>query len=156
MQGRRHGGGRLDRGTRRLRLAALLCALLAPRPLPAGDVALTVIVHPRHAGALSRADVRAIYLKQKALWPDGEAIVPINRESGSDGRERFSRAVFGQDSRRMAEYWNRRYFDAGEFPPATLASDDAVIRFVARTPNAIGYVLTREPGDAVAVALELD
>jgi ABC-type phosphate transport system substrate-binding protein len=140
-----------------LLLGVLLGALLAPRPLPAADLRLRVIVHASRATALTNADVRAIYLKQKLYWPDGEAIVAINRESGSDARERFSRAIFGQSSRRMAEYWNRRYFDAGEFPPATLASDDAVVRFVTRTPNAIGYVLTGDGdlGDAVAVALDI-
>ncbi|MFN8643702.1 MAG: hypothetical protein U0802_19350 [Candidatus Binatia bacterium] len=136
-----------------LRLAILAAALLLPRALPAGEAVLRVIVHPSRAGTLSVADVRAIYLKQKRYWPDGQTIVPINRESGSDARERFSNAVFGQGSRRMADYWNRRNFDAGEFPPATLASDDAVVRFVAVTPNAVGYVSDVADVDAVAVAL---
>jgi hypothetical protein len=83
--------------------------------------------------------------KQKLYWADGRAMVAITRESGSEAREHFSTAAFGQSSRRMADYGNRRYFDAGEFRPPTLASDDAVIRFVARNPNAIGGKVRGDP-----------
>ncbi len=150
---RGQGASRRDHAVGRLLLAALLCALPASRPLWAADVEIRVIAHPRRTAALSARDVRAIYLKQKLYWADGQTMVAINRESGSQAREHFSTAVFGQGSRRMADYWNRRYFDAGEFPPATLASDDAVVRFVASNPNAIGYVLTRDLDESVAVVL---
>jgi ABC-type phosphate transport system substrate-binding protein len=153
MPRRGERASRRDRTVGRLLLAAVLCALAASRPLWAADVEIRVIVHPRRAAALTAGDVRAIYLKQKLYWADGQAMVAINRESGSQAREQFSTAVFGQGSRRMADYWNRRYFDAGEFPPATLASDDAVVRFVASNPNAIGYVLTRDLDESVAVVL---
>jgi hypothetical protein len=51
----------------------------------------------------------------------------------------------------LATYWNQRYFEAGEFPPATLASQEAVLRFVSKNPNAIGYVTGEETSDSVAV-----
>jgi ABC-type phosphate transport system substrate-binding protein len=137
-------------------LGGLACALLAPRGLGAADAPVTVIAHPSRAAPLSQADARAIYLKQKLYWPDGQAIVPINRESGSATRERFSERLFGQSSRRLADYWNQRYFEAGEFPPATLASDDAVRRFVAAHRNAIGYVTPQDADDSVVVVLQLD
>jgi ABC-type phosphate transport system substrate-binding protein len=117
---------------------------------------IRVIVHPSRAGALSHAEVRAIFLKQKVLWGDGQTIVPINREAGSPLRERFSTRLLGQGSQRLVGYWNQRYFEAGEFPPATLASQDAVLAFVAANPNAVGYVAASSVSDAVAVALEID
>jgi ABC-type phosphate transport system substrate-binding protein len=126
--------------------------LLWPLSSTASDAAVKVIAHPTRAGALTLADLRAIYLKQRLLWADGQPIIAINREAGSEARERFSAAVFGQNSRRLAEYWNQRYFEAGEFPPATLASDAAMVRFVAGNANAIGYVtLERIAGDVVVV-----
>ena len=99
--------------------------------------------------------MRAIYLKQKLFWNDGSPIIPINREAGSAAREAFSQKLFGQDSRRLATYWNQRYFEAGEFPPATLASEEAVMRFVAGNENAIGYVLHDDVTENVAVVLVL-
>ena len=71
-------------------------------------------------------------------------------------RELFSKRLFGQDSRRLAAYWNQRYFEAGEFPPATLASDEAVVRFVAGNENAIGYVTLEKLTDSVTVVLVLE
>jgi hypothetical protein len=138
----------------RLAAACLAVCLLSAAARGAPEPPLTLIAHPRRATALSEADVRAIYLKQKRFWSDGRAIVPINREAGTPARERFSERIFGEGSRRLAGYWNQRYFEAGEFPPATLASDDAVLRFVAANEDAVGYV-TGDVTDGVAVVLVL-
>jgi len=140
-------------------VARMLCLALylsAPLAVSAADQRLKVIVHPTRARRLTIAEVRAIFLKQQLLWDDGQPIVPVNRAAGSEAREGFSYAVFNQNSRRLAAYWNRRYYDAGEFPPATLASEEAVLRFVAANSNAIGYVTAPHTGDSVAVVLVLD
>jgi ABC-type phosphate transport system substrate-binding protein len=136
-------------------LFALAAAAFAPTRLGAADPRVKLIVHPSRAAALDTDEVRAIYLKQKRFWNDGEPIIPINLEAGSAARERFSESIFGQGSRRLAAYWNQRYFEEGAFPPATLASEQAVIRFVAGNENAIGYVAQEDVGDQVAVALVL-
>jgi hypothetical protein len=41
-------------------------------------------------------------------------------------------------------------------PPATFASAEAVRRFVAAEPNAIGYVAANAVDDSVRVVLRLD
>jgi ABC-type phosphate transport system substrate-binding protein len=128
------------------------CLLWTSRSGAADDVRLSVVVHPSRAGRLSAGEIRAIYLKQKLFWDDGRPIIPINLEAGSPARELFSTMLLGQDSRRLAAYWNQRYFEAGEFPPATLASEEAVLRFVAGNANAIGYVSAEDVGDSVSVA----
>jgi ABC-type phosphate transport system substrate-binding protein len=136
-------------------VAGLALGLCTPPRLEAADGPVKVIVHPTRARRLSKEQTRAIYLKQKLFWDDGKPIIPVNREAGSEARERFSERVFGQGSRRLAAYWNQRYFEAGEFPPATLASDEAIVRFVTENPNAVGYVTTEKLSDSVAVVLEL-
>jgi hypothetical protein len=137
------------------KLALLVWGVVGASPVVANSPRLIVIVHPSRAAALTPSDVRAIYLKQRRFWEDGAEIVPINREAGSPPRELFSTKIFGRGSRDLAPFWNQRYFEAGEFPPPTLASDDAVIRFVAGNRNAIGYVLAEEVGTAVHAALTL-
>jgi ABC-type phosphate transport system substrate-binding protein len=139
-----------------LSAACLASCLLAARQIVASEIDVKVIAHPTRAKVLTKEDARAIYLKQKMFWNDGEPIIAINQEAGSEARELFSRGVFGQGSRRLAAYWNQRYFEAGEFPPPTLASEAAVVRFVAENPNAIGYVIAPEVGDLVAVVLVLE
>jgi ABC-type phosphate transport system substrate-binding protein len=139
----------------RLTAICLACTLLFPHVVGAADPAVKVIAHPARTDQLSEAEARAIYLKQRLFWNDGEPIIAINREAGSEARERFSEIVFGQSSRRLAGYWNQRYFEDGEFPPATLASEEAVLRFVAGNRNALGYIIEAEPDESVRVILML-
>lgn len=139
------------------RVAVLLLLLLVAAWLPgrAAAVDLAVIVHPDRRVPLGVEDVARIYLKQRRFWSDGERIVPLNRDSGSEARESFVRKVFGAGGRQLAIYWNRQYFQ-GVLPPATLASDEAVRRFVAGEPLAIGYVHPSVVDDSVRVVLHLD
>ena len=132
-------------------LGLLLSAAFAPPGL-AED--LVVIVHVDRNAPLSIAQIAQIYLKKRRFWDDGEPIVPVNRDSGSAARESFVRMVFGSSARQHAVYWNRRYFQ-GILPPATLASDEAVKRFVAGEPLAIGYVHPSVVDASVRVILHL-
>ncbi len=80
--------------------------------------------------------------------------MPVNREAQSTARAAFVRIVFGGTARQHAVYWNRQYF-LGVLPPATLASDEAVKRFVASERLAIGYVDPSIVDASVRVVLRL-
>ena len=54
----------------------------------------------------------------------------------------------------MLDYWNTQYFQ-GVSPPYVLASEDAVLEFVATTPGSIGYVSTRALNGGVKVLMHL-
>jgi ABC-type phosphate transport system substrate-binding protein len=135
-----------------LGLAAVLALLAPTRGAEAVDV--VVIVHPRRTSQLSLEDVAQIYLKRRRFWDDGSPVVPLNLPSGTPLRERFSRVVLRDSEARLAEYWNRQYF-YGIFPPATLASTEAVRRYVASDPNAIGYLPASEVDGFVRAVLHL-
>jgi len=129
-------------------LVPLLACLAAPAL--AEDVA--VIVHPERGERLDEDGLRKIYLKTRRFWSDGAVIVPVNRNAGSALRTAFDRALFGEEVRRLAVYWNREYF-RGVLPPATLASDEAVLRFVAGEKRAIGYIQSSRVDDSVRAVL---
>ena len=134
-------------------LVLLSLFTLAAAPATAED--LVVIVNSDRDVELTRADVAQIYLKLRRFWDDGEAIVPINRDSGSRARSDFVRLIFGSEARKLPVHWNRAYF-RGVLPPATLASDEAVKRFVARERLAIGYVAASLVDATVKVVLRLE
>jgi ABC-type phosphate transport system substrate-binding protein len=138
-------------GKRRL-LIVLLAATLAGGPASAKD--LVVIVHPDRDQKLSRSEVAQIFLKRRRFWQNGDAIVPVNRDSISPERESFVRRIFGDEGRRLEIYWNRQYFQ-GVLPPATLASDEAVKRFVSSEPLAIGYISPDRVDASVRVVLRI-
>lgn len=140
----------------RLRTRLLLLLLLAlVRPAGAAAEELVVIVNAKRPDQPDAARITQIYLKQRRFWADGRRILPVNREAGSGVRETFVRRVLRTQANRLIVYWNRQYFQ-GVLPPMTLASDEAVKRFVASEPNAIGYVHPRVLDDSVRVVLQVD
>ena len=101
---------------------------------------LAVIVSRAHGGeSLSRADLTRIYERRRRFWNNGARIVPINLPAEHPVRTQFSLEVFDKPPEDMQDYWNAQYFQ-GVSPPYVLASEDAVLEFVATTPGAIGYV----------------
>ena len=110
-------------------------ALAAPEPEPA----IAVVMAPGPVAALGLPTVAAIFRRKRQLWDDGSGIVPVNLPATHALRRQFSLRLFKRSPEDMQEYWNDQYFH-GVLPPAVLASEEAVIRFVAATPGAIGYV----------------
>ena len=139
----------------RLLSITLALMLLAPSMLDGYEARVAVIVHPERRGELSRDEIAQIYLRRKRFWNDGSIIVPLNLPSTASLRAHFSQAVLNQTETRLADYWNRQYF-YGVLPPATLASTEAVRRYVASDPNAIGYVPISEVDGSVRVILHLE
>ncbi len=135
-------------------VVALVALVLVGVAIPAAAGELAVIVNGGRGDRPGVAEVAQIYLKQRRFWSDGRRIVPVNRESGSEMRRAFDASVFGSRVGQLPVYWNRQYFQ-GVFPPATLASDEAVKRFVASEPEAIGYVHPAVVDDSVQVVLTL-
>jgi ABC-type phosphate transport system substrate-binding protein len=139
----------------RLLILALALTILAPSSIAGQEVRVAVIVHPKRHAELSVEEVAQIYLRRKRFWDDGSAIVPLNLPSGTPLRAHFSERVLYQTEPRLADYWNRQYF-YGILPPTTLASTEAVRRYVASDPNAIGYVPVSEVDGSVRAVLHLE
>ena len=138
---------------RRLLGIVLLLVLLSPA---AADerARIAIVVHPSRAAELDADGVAQIYLRRKRFWDDGAPIVPLNLAAGMPLREAFSKLVLRQSEARLADYWNRQYF-YGILPPPTLASTQAMVRYVAGDPNAVGYVPADEVDGSVRVVLSL-
>lgn len=137
-----------------MRIAGLALGLACATGTVARAQELAVIVHRDRDASLDLHQLAQIYLKTRRHWPDGSQIIPVNRDARSRVRERFSQLVFGESARHQALYWNRQYFQ-GVLPPATLASDEAVRRFVATEPLAIGYLDTAAVDGSVRVVFRL-
>ncbi|HMM74380.1 MAG TPA: hypothetical protein PJ986_01650 [Gammaproteobacteria bacterium] len=126
---------------RRLGLVCWLLALLAVGTCPAvADDGIAVIVAPEHPLlSLDRRGLAAIFKRKQRVTAAGAALVPVNLPASAALRIAFSRAVFAQDPAGLDTYWNERYFH-GIAPPHVVNSIEAMLRFVAATPGAIGYV----------------
>jgi ABC-type phosphate transport system substrate-binding protein len=132
----------------------VLLVLLAPAAAEEPRMRIAVVVHPSRTVEITADALRQIYLRRKRFWEDGAPIVPLNLAAGMPLRDAFSRRVLGESEARIADYWNRQYF-YGVLPPATLASTQAVLRYVASDPNAVGYVAAADVDDSVRTVLSL-
>lgn len=122
-----------------LLLACLVLGFYAPASLAQQQPLLAVIEPAFSHHLLSRTKLAAIYLCERFHWSDGTKIEPVNLPADGAARLLFSRAVLGREPQDLEPYWNRRYFD-GILPPYVLHSPQAVLRFVARTRGAVGYI----------------
>lgn len=133
--------------------AALLCAAAQGR---AAAPVIAVIVHPAAAtGTVDDDTLAQIFKRRRIYWRDGLRIQPVNLPADHPLRRRFSQAVLRQMPEAMDEYWNEQYFH-GLLPPHVLASEVAVLRFVAATAGAIGYLDLCALDDSVRVLMTID
>lgn len=116
--------------------AGVLCCATAAAP--AEDIAV-IVARDAPTVTLDAGTLRDVYLKKIVLDTAGRKLVPVNLPANAPLRAAFSQALFRMSDGELQDYWNQSYFH-GITPPYVLASEDAVLRFVARTPGAIGYV----------------
>lgn len=122
------------------RAALLLLIVLAPSAGAVPEAGIAIIVHPGDAhGPLGRGELASIFRRTLRVDSRGQLLVPVNLAGQHPLRRAFSRAVFGGTPEDMEAYWNERYFH-GVSPPTVVASVEAMLRFVAVTPGAVGYV----------------
>jgi len=104
---------------------------------------------------LSNEKLALIFKRKRNFWDNGERIQPVNLPPAHPLRRAFSQQVFGRSPEELDDYCRDMYFH-GVLPPFVLASEEAVIRFVATTPGAIGYVSACALDHRVTVVLRLD
>jgi hypothetical protein len=134
-----------------------LLTLLAfcPTATAAGtkEPAISVIVSAGSATSiLSPDEVALVFRRKKRLAADGQQIQPVNLLASHPLRRAFSLHILGQNPEELEDYWRELYFH-GVLPPFVVASEEAVIRFVASTPGAIGYVSSCLVDSRVTVVL---
>jgi hypothetical protein len=120
--------------------AAVTLACACSRAI-AAQPAIAVVVGKAMApdATLSPAIVVGIFARKRQLWDDRTAIVAVNLPAAHPLRRAFSLWLFKRTPEDMQGYWADQYFH-GIQPPPVLASEEAVLRFVASTPGSIGYV----------------
>jgi len=100
--------------------------------------------------SLTPRQIESIYLLRMTVWPNGDHIIPVNREITSEIRAEFTSAVLQQDNASLVAYWNEMHFQ-GKLPPLVQESESALLAFVQKVPGAIGYISASTPAIGVRV-----
>jgi ABC-type phosphate transport system substrate-binding protein len=116
---------------------ALLCLACAAAPSAQADTA--VIVNAGNNTPLDDEVIAKIFLRQVKTFPDGSVAAPVNQREGATSDE-FRAKILKKNGSQFKAYWAQQLFTGGAKPVQEVEGDDAVLKFVAETPNAIGYV----------------
>lgn len=103
---------------------------------------IAVVIHPAHSIQtlnLTPENLNPIFWRKQRYWPKGLPIKPVNLDVQHPIRAQFSQTILGSLPNAQVDYWNGQYFN-GIKPPYAVKSEEAVLRYVANTKGAIGYV----------------
>lgn len=118
-------------------LCLLLLLSLSPQLL--ADELLIVVAKDSPISMINSRQLERIFRRKTRINKLGKRWVPVNLGIDNPLRIAFSQKLFNQHPEDMETFWNIQYFK-GITPPYVVSSEEAVLRFVASTPGAIGYI----------------
>lgn len=121
---------------------------------------LAIIVNKENTiDKLTAGEVKLYWLRKiKKRWPDlNKNIKPVDRKTSNPEQDAFYAKVLGMSAADVETYFSQRQYESAEKPQDKLASDAAIIDFVAEEAGAIGFVnsasLTADAKSKVKVVL---
>lgn len=124
---------------RRILPGMVLAALLSfPFAAPAEVLVVTDADYP--LAALSRNQVRDLFLGKVVSLPDGNSSAPVDQPASSPLREEFYMKVTNMTAAQARAHWAKLYFTGRGVPPRQCMNADDVKRTLNATPGAIGYL----------------
>lgn len=114
---------------------------IASLPAIAEEPVLAVVVSAQSAYTLnlSANDLALVFWRKTLYSAQGKPLHPANLVADHPLRQRFSQQVLHSSPQSQVGYWNGLYFN-GIQPPFTVQSEEAMLRYVADTDHAVGYV----------------
>jgi len=102
-------------------------------------IAVIVSAQPNYSVPITVNDLASITGAKKLYGNQGKPLHPANLSTEHPLRQRFSQQVLHSSPKAQLGYWNGLYFQ-GVQPPYTVESQEAMIRYVAYTESAVGYI----------------
>jgi ABC-type phosphate transport system substrate-binding protein len=122
----------------------------------AATAQLAVIAHSSaQAPSLTRAQVTDIYTLSQTAWPDGTPVVVVDLRKPSPAKERFYAAI-DKDPSDLRKEWMRAILTGKAKAPEGVDTESEMLKMVATTPGAIGYLRATAVTSEVKVLLRLE
>lgn len=132
-----------------------MMAMLGPARVLGAESGVAVVVAANAPGAnLATLDLALIF-RRKKQYIGATRAQPVNLPAQHPLRRWFSQQLLHKTPEELEDYWRDMYYN-GISPPFVLASEEAVLRFVASTPGAVGYVSPCAVDRRVTVVLQLE
>ena len=104
---------------------------------------------------LSKSKLAKIYLGKLKRYSNGEKIRVVNLPKSSMAYKKFHKIVVKKTDAALNRYWSKLKYTGKGKPPKTLATTREVIKWVANTKGAIGYIDGKYLNKSVKVVLIL-
>jgi hypothetical protein len=105
----------------------------------AAEVIAVIVPRSHNVRPTEANELSLVFWRKKLYWADGKRIQTLNYPANHPLRRQFSISVLKSTPENQTDYWNGLYFH-GISPPHVVGSQEAMLRFVAETPGAIGYI----------------
>jgi ABC-type phosphate transport system substrate-binding protein len=136
------------------RIVAALAGMalgLGPSGAAAAEAVVAVVSAKNPIGSLSKPQIADIFMGKANRFPDGNPAVPIDQAEGSAARDGFYLGVAGKSPAQVKAHWSKIIFTGRGQPPKELADGNAVKKYLAAHPNAIGYLEQSQVDGSVKV-----
>ena len=123
-----------------MRRFAMCICLLAALAAPAASAEVAIIVN--QSVPIQTIDSRTLfdlYSGDIKRWSNGQTVVLLDLGPRGEVKTTFY-DYLGKSSSRMKSIWMKNMLAGEGSPPESFASEDEIIKRVAATPGAIGYV----------------
>ncbi len=128
-------------------ILTLICCLSLPL---AGQAAVYVIHHPDlNSEDFSSANLVRIYAMQKRVWSDGTPVKVYTLPKTSPEHRAFVTGYLRMQPYQLDRLWHRTVFSGTGVMPEELHSAEEMLKRVASTPGAVGYI-SRSDSDELA------
>lgn len=103
---------------------------------------VVIVNNSNGISSMKSVEVKLYYMRKiKQQWPEmGVAILPVGISSNQKSKEAFLTTVMKMSDSELDAYFKQRQFANAEALPATFATEEEVIDYVAKNKGAIGYV----------------
>jgi ABC-type phosphate transport system substrate-binding protein len=126
---------------RKLFLIILSVSILLSCFIDTASAEVLAVIVPRNQTIrqIDSSELSLIFWRKKLYWNGGKRIQTLNYSASSPLRLQFSLSILKSTPETQADYWNGMYFH-GISPPHVVESQEAMLRSVADTADAIGYI----------------
>ena len=135
-----------------LLLASVFISVLSFASGGVPDDVAVIVNKENPVNGLTSKDLSGILRQDKQFWENGRKIYLLMRESGATEKKVILRKIYQMDDEELKRFWLSKMFtgDISSFPK-TLHSTEAVKRFVAEDPDAVGFIDATYVDDSVKV-----
>src|SRR5687767_10237911 len=110
---------------------------------------MQVIANPSvKSAAVSVDELKNVFLGNTSSLSDGSKVEPVLAESGA-AHDEFLKDVVGKSGPALKNHLKTLVFTGKGSMPKSFASEADIVKYVAKTPGAIGYVSASAAADGV-------